>query len=82
MLCSPFHGPCCAGEDSEEEPLAAAQGSDDNTEDEDAAAAADDARAAQTGDPVASDNMQLRGEVVRHRQQLEALKSKDPEFYA
>ncbi len=42
---------------------------------------ADEAAAAKS-DPVAADNTRLRGEISRHRAQLEALKAKDPEFYA
>ncbi|KAF5836696.1 hypothetical protein DUNSADRAFT_5570 [Dunaliella salina] len=33
-------------------------------------------------DPVAADNKRLKGEVARHKAQLEALREKDPEFYA
>jgi hypothetical protein len=44
--------------------------------------AADDAAAAATGDAVAADNVKLRGSVARHRAQLEALRERDPEFFA
>ncbi len=37
---------------------------------------------APAGHPVAADNKRLKGEVARHKAQLEALKEKDPEFYA
>eukprot|EP00798_Chlamydomonas_sp_ICE-L_P022463 gene22463-29579_t len=33
-------------------------------------------------DPVTKDNKRLKGEVSTHKSQLEALKAKDPEFYA
>ncbi|KIY92006.1 hypothetical protein MNEG_15957, partial [Monoraphidium neglectum] len=48
--------------------------SDDDDDDDEAAAAA--------GDAVAGDNVRLKGAVARHRAQLEALKARDPEFYA
>jgi hypothetical protein len=35
-----------------------------------------------TADPVVADSARLRGSVARHRAQLEALKERDPEFYA
>jgi hypothetical protein len=34
------------------------------------------------GNPVSADNKRLKGEVARHKEQLEALRQKDPEFYA
>lgn len=63
-----------AGSEEEEE---------EESEDDDgatvAAAAGGKQRAA---DPVAADNKRLQGEVARHKAQLEALREKDPEFYA
>ncbi|EFJ50433.1 hypothetical protein VOLCADRAFT_88772 [Volvox carteri f. nagariensis] len=34
------------------------------------------------GDPVVQDNKRLKGEIAKHKAQLEALREKDPEFYA
>lgn len=33
-------------------------------------------------DPVVADNRRLKGEVSKHKAQLEALREKDPEFFA
>lgn len=52
--------------------------SEDVSEDEEGDAAAGGAE----GAAVAADNKRLKGAVARHKQQLEALKEKDPEFYA
>ncbi|MEW5298161.1 MAG: hypothetical protein WDW36_001313 [Sanguina aurantia] len=42
----------------------------------------DDEELGGADDPVVQDNKRLRGEVSKHKAQLEALKAKDPEFYA
>lgn len=51
---------------------------DEGSEGDDDDAVGDDPEAA----AVAADNSRLKGSVSRHKQQLEALKQKDPEFYA
>lgn len=51
-----------------------AAGDDSEGEEGDAQAAVDGA--------LTADNGRLRGEVSRHKAQLEALRAKDPEFYA
>ncbi len=57
--------------------------SDDSAEQQqEAEDLADESAAAAKGEPVAKDNKRLRGEVARHRAQLESLKDKDPEFWA
>ena len=40
-----------------------------------------EAAAAAAGDPLAQQNLRLRGEVSEHKAALEALRQQDPEFY-
>lgn len=42
----------------------------------------DDVNDDDAADPVTQDNVRLKGEVARHKAQLQALQEKDPEFYA
>jgi nucleolar complex protein 2 len=62
---------------------AAAEQDGDSSDDEEGDAAA--AAAGGKGEEyqaVAADSQRLKGQISKHRQQLEALKTKDPEFYA
>ncbi len=82
------HPCCCAdnGDDDEEEAEGAVAnghgGAASEEDEEDEEELAEEARAAKGGDPVAQDNKRLRGEVSKHKAQLQALKDKDPEFWA
>ncbi|GFR47619.1 hypothetical protein Agub_g9358, partial [Astrephomene gubernaculifera] len=58
------------GEEEEEDASEGAEEEEDEEEEEGGSA-----------DPVVQDNKRLKGEVAKHRAQLEALREKDPEFY-
>lgn len=64
------------GSSDDEQAAAAHDDPGSSSDDDDAAAAGPEAAA------VAADNVKLKGAISKHKQQLEALKAKDPEFYA
>lgn len=69
------------GSEDEQSPAAGGD-SEDEDADESSSDVADAAAAGPEAAAVAADNTRLKGAISRHKQQLEALKTKDPEFYA
>ncbi|KAG2453202.1 hypothetical protein HYH02_002526 [Chlamydomonas schloesseri] len=67
--------------DGEEDGAVEGLSGEEEEEEEEGDEEAEEAAAAAAGDAVAADNKRLRGEISKHRAQLEALREKDPEFY-